>query len=154
MHSCDIDRVGLDGASELEKLLDRCARYAEEIAVLQDRARWISAEERLPGNGEKVLCWYEYFRYGEYNRMYQTFDIGYQFGGSWGGEVARGQRAKVLAWIPLPKPPKMEKRRMESDQERLDLPGLRLENKGGKEMQKIVIVHHLKDRRQSKEETK
>ena len=51
MHSCDIDRVGLDGADEIEKLLDRCARYAEEIAVLQDRARWISAEERLPEEG-------------------------------------------------------------------------------------------------------
>lgn len=38
-----------------------------------------------------------------------------------------------------------QKQRMESDQEWLDLPGLRPENKGGKEMQKIVIVHHLKD---------
>ena len=38
-----------------------------------------------------------------------------------------------------------QKQRMESDQEWVDLPGLRPENKGGKEMQKIVIVHHLKD---------
>ena len=39
MHSCDIDRVGLDGADEIEKLTDRCARYAEEIAALQERLK-------------------------------------------------------------------------------------------------------------------
>ena len=32
MHSCDVDRVGLDGADLIERLTDRCARYAEEIA--------------------------------------------------------------------------------------------------------------------------
>ena len=58
---------------------------------------WTLANEALPPNGENVLCWYEYFRYGEYNRIYQTF------------EVAQGQKAKVLAWTPLPKPPKMKR---------------------------------------------
>ena len=47
-HSCDIDRVGLDGADLIEKLTDRCARYAEEIAVAQERTRWIPVTERLP----------------------------------------------------------------------------------------------------------
>lgn len=36
MHSCDVDRVGLDGADLIERLADRCARYAEEIAVAQE----------------------------------------------------------------------------------------------------------------------
>ena len=40
MHSCDVDRVGLDGADLIERLTDRCARYAEEIAVAQERQRW------------------------------------------------------------------------------------------------------------------
>ena len=40
-HSCDVDRVGLDGADLIERLTDRCARYAEEIAVAQERTRWI-----------------------------------------------------------------------------------------------------------------
>lgn len=70
---------------------------------------WTLANEALPPNGENVLCWYEYFRYGEYNRMYQAFGIGYQFNGNWGGEVAQGQKAKVLAWTPLPTPPKMKR---------------------------------------------
>lgn len=48
MHSCDVDRVGLDGADLIERLTTRCARYAEEIAVAQERTRWIPVTERLP----------------------------------------------------------------------------------------------------------
>lgn len=47
-HSCDVDRVGLDGADLIERLTARCARYAEEIAVAQERLRWIPVTERLP----------------------------------------------------------------------------------------------------------
>ena len=36
---CDCDRMGLDAADRLEELVDRCARYAEEIAVLRERVR-------------------------------------------------------------------------------------------------------------------
>ena len=32
---CDCDRIGLDAADKIEDLVDRCARYAEEIAVLR-----------------------------------------------------------------------------------------------------------------------
>ena len=35
-------------ADLLEKLTARCARYAEEIAVAQERTRWIPVPERLP----------------------------------------------------------------------------------------------------------
>ena len=35
--SCDCDRMGMDAADKIEDLVERCARYAEEIAVLQDR---------------------------------------------------------------------------------------------------------------------
>ena len=86
-------------------LNDRNLIPAADVAPV---VRWVLTDEKLPPEGQDVLCWYEYFRFGEYNRMYQTFGIGYQFNGSWGGEVAQGQKAKVLAWIPLPKPPKME----------------------------------------------
>ena len=58
MHSCDVDRVGLDGADLIERLTDRCARYAEEIAVAQERTRWIPVTERLPEatDGDYVLA--------------------------------------------------------------------------------------------------
>lgn len=70
--------------------------------------RWVLTDEKLPPEGKDVLCWYEYFRYGSFNRMYQTYGIGFQFNGNWGGEVANGRSAKVLAWMPLPEPPKMD----------------------------------------------
>ena len=66
---------------------------------------WVSVEERLPENYTDVLCWYEYFRYGDYNRMYQTYGIGYCINGQWGGEVSNGTKCKVLYWQPLPAPP-------------------------------------------------
>lgn len=69
---------------------------------------WISVKDRLPEDGKYVLCWYEYFRYGEYNRMFKTYGIGYHYNGFWGGEVSNGTKAKVLAWRDLPDPPRME----------------------------------------------
>lgn len=58
IHSCDVDRVGLDGADLIERLTARCARYAEEIAVAQERTRWIPVTERLPEatDGDYVLA--------------------------------------------------------------------------------------------------
>ena len=73
---------------------------------------WIPADERLPEEGAKVLVWYEYFRYGEYNRMYETYGISWQYDGYWSGDVS-GTKAKCIAWQPLPEPylpaDKMEK---------------------------------------------
>lgn len=69
---------------------------------------WVLTDEKLPPDGQDVLCWYEYFRYGAFNRMYQTYGIGFQFNRNWGGGVANGRSAKVLAWMPLPEPPKMD----------------------------------------------
>lgn len=34
---CDCDRMGMDAADRLEELVERCARYAEEIAVLREK---------------------------------------------------------------------------------------------------------------------
>ena len=67
---------------------------------------WIRTNERLPANDENVLCWYEYFRYGNYNRMFQTYGIGFCVNGTWNGEVANGVKCRVIAWQPLPEPPK------------------------------------------------
>lgn len=36
---CEWDRISVDAADRLEELVERCARYAEEIAVLRERMR-------------------------------------------------------------------------------------------------------------------
>jgi len=59
-----------------------------------------------------VLVVYEYFRYGSYNRLFQTIGISYTFNGKWSGFV-NGQTGwkdlKILYWQPLPEPPKMSR---------------------------------------------
>lgn len=109
-HDCGIHgcRIVREAAELIERLTARCARYAEEIAVARERQRWIPVTERLPEDGDVVLCWYEYFRFGEYNRMYRTYGIGYYINGMWGGDVSSGRNTKVLAWMPLPDGPEVE----------------------------------------------
>ena len=71
-------------------------------------SEWISVNDRLPDNFDNVLCWYEYFRYGDYNCIYQTYGIGHynHICECWGGEVSNGRQARVIAWMPLSPPPK------------------------------------------------
>lgn len=53
---CDCDRIAVDAADRLEKLVDRCARYAEEIAVLREMQKWVDVREKLPERDGHYLC--------------------------------------------------------------------------------------------------
>lgn len=90
-----------------KQLREAAALVAKESAELLER-RWIPVEERLPENFQKVLCWGEYFRYGDFNAMFADYALGYQINGSWGGAVANGTKARALAWMPLPEPPEVD----------------------------------------------
>ena len=90
------------------------ASFNRDIEYIRDIIRkhmndgWIPVDDRLPEEGEKVLVWYEYFRYGEYNRMYETYGISWQYDGYWSGDVS-GIKAKCIAWQPLPEPYRPER---------------------------------------------
>ena len=90
---------------------EKCATMniaaADAIEELS-KPKWIPVTERLPEEYKNELCYYEYFRYGDYNCMFRTIDRGYYGNGIWGGEAGQGIRNKVLAWMPLPEPPKEE----------------------------------------------
>lgn len=69
--------------------------------------RWIPCSERLPQSYVDVLVWFEYYRYGSYNRLYQTYGIGtysenYE---SWTINHESGwHKLRVIAWMPFPEP--------------------------------------------------
>ena len=81
----------------------RCdaGRRIEKIIRKHTNDGWIPVEKALPEEGEEVLVWYEYFRYGDYNCVFQTYGIGYQYDGHWSGDV-NGRKARCISWQPLP----------------------------------------------------
>ena len=96
-------RIYVDRRVIIGKMQD----IVSNLPSAQPEQQWILCGERLPKDFEDVLVWYEYFKYGEYNRMYQTWDVGYYISefNRWGGGVT-GQKIRAIAWMPLPEPPK------------------------------------------------
>ncbi len=83
------------------------AEWLRELKQLKEQRRWIPCSERLPEDMQEVLVWFEYYRYGDYNCMYQTYGFGYVCDGKWSsfinGETG-WQDARIIAWMPLPEP--------------------------------------------------
>lgn len=99
-----------DGTRYMKPEHEKQFREAYEMAIKaleQPEQQWIPVTKRLPDNYTDVLVWFEYFRYGDYNCLYQTYGIGsystkYD---SWMINHETGWRKlRVLAWMPLPEP--------------------------------------------------
>lgn len=92
-------------ADLIEKLTDRCARYAEEIAVLQEREKWVPVTERLP----------EVWRNDETAELVNYMIYSPDFGIDIGNYHAKAEKWLCMAlpctvthWRPLPDGPEVE----------------------------------------------
>ena len=96
-HNCGVHgcRIMRECGEQIERLTDRCARYAEEIAVLQERTRWIPVTERLPDVGVDILAYYR----DQHINM-----------GSWGSDDWLEEDVEdgyITHWMPLPEGPEV-----------------------------------------------
>ena len=100
------------------ELIDNAPTVKPDMAMLlayesgkksneRPQGEWIPCSERLPDDMKKVLVWYEYYRYGDFNCMYQTYGFCYVCDGKWSpfinGETGWTD-AKIIAWQALPEP--------------------------------------------------
>ena len=98
-------------ADLIEKLTDRCARYAEEIAVLQEREKWVPVTERLPETNEfeeaggmsKVVL--GIVKNDSGSSLFNPCLCVYLSDGRW---IFRGKPVTVTHWRPLPDGPEVE----------------------------------------------
>lgn len=97
-HDCGIHgcRIMREAAELIERLTDRCARYAEEIAVLQEREKWVPVTERLPDQCMDILVVY---RDGH-------ILMGTAMCDDWIEEDLEDR--KITHWMPLPDGPEVE----------------------------------------------
>lgn len=93
-HDCGVHgcRIMREAAELIEKLTDRCARYAEEIAVLQEREKWVPVTERLPDQCMDILACYRdgHILMGSAIRLWIEEDL---------------EDGKITHWMPLPDGP-------------------------------------------------
>lgn len=103
-------------AKRLQEMLRQAADTIESLSAKLQTANmersaedcgggWIPCKDRLPEDCVDVLVWFEYFRYGEYNRLFQTKGISYMWNGMWSGFVngeSGWRQLRIIAWQPLP----------------------------------------------------
>ena len=89
-----------------KKMIISVCKWLVEIAEKAvSPYRWIPVERLFPEDYTDVLVWFEYFRYGDYNRMCATHGIGNYSKeyNSWTINHETGWKdLHVFAWMPLP----------------------------------------------------
>jgi hypothetical protein len=60
---------------------------------------WISVKDRLPENGQRVICYNRFIEIKNYDSVFYDGDI------HWTGAPI-GELTGVTHWMPLPEPPK------------------------------------------------
>lgn len=86
---------------------DNERRLVDALEELPSAQRWIPCSEKLPEEYVDVLVWFEYYRFGEYNRMYSTYGIGTydaEYDKWWINHESGWRDLHVFAWMPMPEP--------------------------------------------------
>lgn len=86
---------------------NKMAERLTELEYKEAERQWTPCSERSPDDYTDVLVWFEYFRYGNYNCLYQMYGIGSYSSeyDSWLINQETGwNELKVFAWMPLPEP--------------------------------------------------
>lgn len=105
-----------DAIEDLVKKLviaeDESGLYDALPTVIIKEPQWISVEERLPETDNEVLTTYivngnKKKRYVETSRYYDNEEEGF-WSSVWDEFRVSGTRIEVIAWMPLPEPPKEE----------------------------------------------
>ena len=94
------------GDYKFNNAIDKSKQIIQEVAE-EYNGGWIPCSERLPEDGTDVLVQFEYYRYGNYNRLFQTIGISYTYNGEWSGFVngsSGWSDLRIIAWQPLPEP--------------------------------------------------
>lgn len=113
---CDIKEIlnnaertqecGGDELVKIDELVDEIIKVTSYIGYNPQQTGWIPCDSgQMPEDGKNVLVWFEYYRYGRYNRLYQTHGISYTYEGKWSGCVngeSGWQQLRIIAWMPLP----------------------------------------------------
>ena len=87
--------------------LSETVKAIKALPSAQPEQRWIPCSERLPEDYQDVLVWFEYYRYGDYNGIYQMQGIG-SYSSEYNSWLINGEngwhKLRVIAWMPLPEP--------------------------------------------------
>ncbi len=105
LYDDDLHDALIYAADAIEALSAKLAAVNMERSDRYYGGGWIPCKDRLPEDGVDVLVWFEYFRYGEYNRLFQTKGISHTFDGKWSGFVngsSGWNQLKIIAWQPMP----------------------------------------------------
>lgn len=105
------DKHGIKCAIDTRRALMAMISRVKEAPTIKPEVRhgrWIPCSERLPDSKEDVLVWFEYYRYGEYNCLYQTYGIG-NYNKNYSGWMVNHEtgwnQLRVIAWMLMPEPP-------------------------------------------------
>lgn len=99
-HTADVSH-----AINFKKIVDTAS--GEVVGYAEKESGWIPVEERLPEDMQRVLVWFEYYRYGDYNCMFPTYGLCYMCDGKWSPFINGSTgwtNAHIFAWMPLPEP--------------------------------------------------